>query len=606
MTTYSDVSVSALIACAALLSAGYCYVCWAAGRLLTLKTYASSSFILAFALGHVTVAVLLQLVVTFGFLTVQVVGPMLVAIALLGTWCARPWRQRFNFVGLLPQNLLCFVLVIGTGIMLLLLLVASFSPPGTDGAAYYMAQPKLMAALGFYKPLPAFESFAALPAIAEMPYAAMYLFGGDVIGMVASKFSMWPVLIAILLLLWQCARGLGMSKDTAWLLMAMLATSTAVTLVAWDGKTDLIGLMYLLAAVLYMPGLVSTGGSRANTLLFGVMAAAAVMSKFSYALILPFVLGVPLLLLWRHEPKKLAGIAALAAAGAILAFLLGWWTKNWMLFSDPFVPIARLRESTPKFSLDQVWFNAEYTSWIAWTFPLAATFGKYPMQHGGISPMWLMLLPALWMKPWQSDGGRKALYLALGSLAALAAWVLLRPSVIAPRYFLPALVLPCLLLALGYQQWCEKRKAYAYIALSAVLVLLFMHVKSTHKAARYSAGAFYLSIKGTSKTAPLLDLVKRLEADPRPQPKILLLSYVTEALPSRMLTSFMIYSNIKPNEKVLDFALREKVDYILYSPNTHKRTDIDLPPPPGLKVEKTIYIDGVYSLYVLRRDTNDF
>ena len=590
-----------LVTYAALLTAAYCYICWTAGRLLTAAVDLKPDAILAFALGHAVVAVLLQWAAVLGFFTVYVVAPMLLAIAVFDAWRARPRRVPFPLIELLPRSALSLGLVTGVAAMLALLLVAAFSPPGTDASAYYMAQPKLIAALGFYRPLPAFESFAALPAIAEMPYTVMYLLGGDAVGMVASKFSMWPVLGAILGLLWKCARGLGLSRDAAWLMMVMLVTSTAATLVSWDGKTDLIGLMYLLAAVLWMPGLLSSGESRAASFLFGVMAAAAVMSKFSYALILPFVLGIPLLLLWRNESKKLFSIAVIAGAGVLLAFVFGWWGKNGMLFGDPFAPIVRFHESTPKFGLDQVWFNAEYTRWIAWTFPLAVTFGKYPMQHGGISPMWLMLLPALWLKPWQSEGGRKALYLALGSLAALAAWVLLRPSVIAPRYFLPALVFPGVLLALGYDSWMEKKKVFAYAALLAVLVMLVMHIQSTRMAARYAAGSFYASLKGKPQAAPIVDLIKRLEADPRPQPKALLLSYATEALPSRMLKTFAINTNIKLGENVFDFALREKIDYILYSPNTHKRADIDLQPPPALKVQKIVYLDGVYSLYVLHR-----
>ncbi|MBU3584562.1 hypothetical protein ICN41_11245, partial [Polynucleobacter sp. 15G-AUS-farblos] len=66
--------------------------------------------------------------------------------------------------------------------------------------------------------------------------------------------------------------------------------------------------------------------------------------------------------------------------------------------------------------------SPQNTHWILWTYPLAFTFGLYPMQHGGISPIWLVLLPALWMRPWRNSEGKKALYLALGGVMGIIIW----------------------------------------------------------------------------------------------------------------------------------------------------------------------------------------
>jgi hypothetical protein len=48
-----------------------------------------------------------------------------------------------------------------------------------------------------------------------------------------------------------------------------------------------------------------------------------------------------------------------------------------------------------------------------------------------------------------------------------------------------------------------------------------------------------------------------------------------------VLKIYAIYSAIKASEGEWDFALKEKVDYILYSPNIHKRTAIEPSLPPG-------------------------
>jgi 4-amino-4-deoxy-L-arabinose transferase-like glycosyltransferase len=434
-----------------------------------------------------------------------------------------------------------------------------------------------------------------------MPYAVMYAFGGDAVGLVASKFSIWPVFLAILSLLWRCARRLGLSADAVWLFVAFGATSTAVTLTAWDGKTDLIALMYALGAVLWMPGLVSSQPDQRQFFLFGFMSACAFMAKLPYALVLPFCLGILLLFLWWKHWPILLRILIISGVAACLAFTLGWWAKNFFVFGDPFAPILTLRAGTPRFNLEQVWFDANNIKWILTTYPLALTFGLYPMQHGGISPIWLMLVPTLWMRPWQSESGRKALYLGLGGVAGILAWAVLRPSVIAPRYFLPALLLPGLILVAGYERWLSERRAWAAAVLVAVMALVTLHVEYVSTVYRYVTLPFVSALKGGVGTTPALDRARRLASDPRPNVKVFLLSYSSEFLPSHMLTSFLPYRSIKKNKNALEWALREKVDYIVYDPITHKRGDLDVPPPPGLLVEKLEFAPNVYYLYVLTR-----
>jgi len=582
----------------------YAVTAWCAGRLFSWKAEAQQSLVLTFALGHAVLAIMLQLVAVAGLLRWPAVVALFAALV-IGSLLLVPLRlRRFDLTELLPRSLLSRILACGVVVLAFGLLAASFSMPGTDALAYYMAQPKLMAATGSYTLLAAYESFGVLPAIAEMPYAALYLWGGDTLGFVSAKFSMWPVLLAILALLWQSAKAVKATTDSAWVFVAFAITSSAVTLVAWDGKTDLVGLMYLLAALLYMPGLLSPSLIRREIFLFGFLAACAVMAKLSYALILPFVLGIPLVGIWWKDPKKLWTIALIAAAAVVCAFVLGWWLKNGILFGDPFAPFLRMRETTPKFDVDQVWFNAEYTRWIVRTYPFAVTFGKYPMQHGGISPMWLMLVPALLMKPWQSEGGRKALWLAAGSVVALCVWVLLRPSVIAPRYFFPALLIPGLVLILGYQLWMEKKPALAWLAALAVCLLLGFNIQSTRLAFLNFTEPLVAALKGNLSVAPLLSRMRYLDSDPRSNVRVLLLSYSSEVLPSRMLTSFYTRNDLNKDENVWSFVMREKIDYIVYDPMTHKRPDVEGGPPAGLSVKPITFAAGAYYLYAIARPSD--
>ncbi|MBU3584548.1 hypothetical protein ICN41_11175, partial [Polynucleobacter sp. 15G-AUS-farblos] len=219
-----------------------------------------------------------------------------------------------------------------------------------------------------------------LPFIAEIPYALMYAFGGDTIGQISSKLSIGPIFLTILALLWQIGRRLGLSLTASSFLIAAGATSTCITYLAWDGKTDLIGLMYALIAIRHTPGLIASEKLETNAILFGLFAACAVMAKMSYALVLPFVLGTPLVLLWKGQPKKLFQICIWSLLPCLIAFTLGWWIKNAVIYQDPFAPFLQFQATTPSFPLGQAWMSPQNTHWILWTYPLAFTFGLYPMQ----------------------------------------------------------------------------------------------------------------------------------------------------------------------------------------------------------------------------------
>ena len=254
MTIFSNFSILLLALNAAGLVAVYALTAWGVGRLFNWGGESRPGVVPTFVLGHAALAIMLQLIAVAGMFRLAGVIALFAAVAISGLLRVSLRMCWPDLSQVLPHSLLSRVLASGVMLLLLFLLVDSFSLPGTDALAYYMAQPKLMAVTGSYTLLANYESFGVLPAIAEMPYAVMYLLGGDTLGFVAAKFSMWPVLLATLALLWQSAKAVKATTDSAWVFMAFAITSSAVTLVAWDGKTDLVGLMYFLAALLYMPG----------------------------------------------------------------------------------------------------------------------------------------------------------------------------------------------------------------------------------------------------------------------------------------------------------------------------------------------------------------
>lgn len=593
----SDLPFGVLAAGSLALATIYSIVCMAWGHLITRKLGDEVDWSTSFAMGHAALGIILQLIAVAGFFKWYGLLPLAGVAVFVASSFGRMGGTLVGLrAGLLPRRPLTALVALLVCVLSVLLLVNTASYPGTDALAYYMAQPKLFAATGRYIPLPAYETFSVLPAVSEMAYGVMYVFGGETIGQLAGKMSIWPILMATLSLLWQIGRRLGLSSDAAWLLVVVGATSSAITLVAWDGKTDLVALMYALVALRWLPGLISVEADRRSLLAFGAMASCAVMAKLSYALILPFALGVPLLFLWWKSPKAILKILLWAGLAALLAFIFGWWIKNYALYGDPFAPILSLRGSTPKFTLEQVWFDPINTKWIVTTFPLAVTFGLYPMQHGGISPMWLILLPVLWGRPWRSEGGRKALYLAVAGLLATSAWAILRPSVIAPRYFFPALLWPCFLLAFGFDQWLKNRRALARMAQLATIVILALHIQYAASVIRYVVRPFVSALRGTVGVVPLRDRSVRLAALPERDTRCLLLSYSSEPLPFHYLTDYQARVPAPSVENIFHWVSRNNVNCILYDPFTHKRADLEADPPPDVVVEKIEFLPKTYYL----------
>src|SRR5262249_35418976 len=140
--------------------------------------------------------------------------------------------------------------------------------------------------------LPGYESFSDIWTIAEIQIAAIMMFASD---FAAKALPFWHAIFAAFLL-WGAARAAKLELRGCILVVAMLFTSSAVTLIVWDGKTDLVALPIGLA-VLIVAALKDDAHPKRQSLLVGLVAGAAVAAKLSY---LP-ILGVGILVIscWR-------------------------------------------------------------------------------------------------------------------------------------------------------------------------------------------------------------------------------------------------------------------------------------------------------------------
>jgi len=343
--------------------------------------------------------------------------------------------DRLRTAGPAGQSLalLTLLLVLGYGA------AALVRPPMGDAEAFYLVYPKIMAATGLLEPMPGpYHAFSTIGLPLELHYAALMTLAGTP----AAKLVIWPVGLACAVLLMEIVGACGGGWLARTLAATMLFTSQTFTLYLTDGKVDNVAAALGLAACAWVLGS-RAGPLGRDGLLIGFLAGAAAVAKFTYVPTLGLTMVI--LVMWRihvgipdrsdawRETLRTGAAGAVAASVAWFPQLL----KNAVLFGAPLAPFLGTGQDN---WLEQVWFSAADTRYIVLTYPLALVFGRYPMQGGGLSLLILAFAPLVcFMARPRTISPLVAVTSA--AVAGTVVWVVLRPSVIAPRYFLTTLLL---------------------------------------------------------------------------------------------------------------------------------------------------------------------
>jgi hypothetical protein len=396
-------------------------------------------------------------------------------------------------------------------LVLLLIARAALSAPTGDAEAFYFTYAKIIAASGTLGEMPGlYAPFSQIGLLGEFHIAALL----TVAGLPAAKLTVWTAALAAGVELTSLCAAAGVTARGRWIALAVLFTSTAFTNHLWDGKVDVFAAAFGLGAV---RAIVQANASRAGLFCAGLLAGFACVSKFSY---IPTLLSALVLLLaWTLWPaglrkawKSLAA-AAIFIGGGFAAAWLPHVVKSSIVFGLPLAPFVGGADTS---WMQQVWFDARDTLWIVATYPLALTFGRYPMQSGNVSFVLLALAPlTMFLK---REGWWHQSILAQCTAAGLAGiliWLIFRPSVIAPRYFFAnlALLIPVVARAgeLAYKSGGHGQllgSAMSLTMLSAIAFTAYPHVLSLRSAlvtSREAPGC----VLASPYCAPLLEINAR-------------------------------------------------------------------------------------------------
>ncbi len=349
-------------------------------------------------------------------------------------------------------------------------------PPKGDAAAFYFVYPKIIAATGLLEPMHGpLRFFSAIGLPVELHYAALMVLADEH----AAKLLMFPIALSVGVMLAGIVRLCGGGVVAVSMSWAMLFSSYTFHHYIFDGKVDLAAAAFGLAAVYWLL-LGRTSKLSAAYVAAGWFAGLATVAKFSYFLVLGVSLSV--LLIWQLGVNRPQGIKFGAVAkklvrlGAVMAFaaVFAWLPqliKNSVFFSAPLAPFVG--DQGGGNWLNQVWFSPEATTKILLTYPFALVFGRYPMQGGGLSFLFLAFLPfVFWLERPLSWRRSTTTAVTVAAFAAVIAWMLLRPSVIAPRYILAPLLMFVPILAIAVETVLCRRSSQRLLRTGVALSVM--------------------------------------------------------------------------------------------------------------------------------------
>ena len=171
--------------------------------------------------------------------------------------------------------------------------VSALHPALGDSVAFYLPWSRVIADTGRVIRLSGYEAFSDIWTIAEIQIAAIMMVSND---FAAKSLPFWHAVFAAVLLWGGQARLASLGPRGCILIVVMLFTSSAVTLITWDGKTDLVALPIGLAALI-IAALKTNEFNKRQSLVVGLLTGAAVAAKMSYIPILG--VGIVFLSCWR-------------------------------------------------------------------------------------------------------------------------------------------------------------------------------------------------------------------------------------------------------------------------------------------------------------------
>jgi hypothetical protein len=425
----------------------------------------------AFLMGAGVVTIIWTILLSLSVFKLQIIAGILtlclVSAVVFGREFAYGTKNNLKLIWIdfIDESLFWKIVIILALFMIFQRGLACLKPlhPLGDASAFYMVLPKLFAYLERLSLLGGYGRAMTLGLHGELHFAALMSMGSDWM----AKLFTWYIGMACTLVLAGLAGLAGAGRRGQWIVVSMMFTSSAFTLLIGDGKVDIFAAAMGIAAFFW----VFLSGSEADgrpQLATGMFTGFAIVAKISYA---PSILtSIVLIILWQNLIRvgrvnfdasnlKILGVKFLWFALGLNLPIAAHLLKNWTLFAEPFAPFYFLKGNPFEGTwTSQTWYSPKVIKKIILTYPLALTFGRYPMQYGTMSATMLAFIPlVLLVRRSKKFMMRPMFQMTVLGLLGLLIWKLFRPGVFAPRYILYTLLL-LIPLAAGCAEFVSKNK----------------------------------------------------------------------------------------------------------------------------------------------------
>jgi len=429
----------------------------------------------------------------------------------------------------------------GIAIFTLLFCLAGVTSLGAplleDAANFYMTQPKVVADTYHYPVIPFKDVYYGGGFQGEMNHAVFMSLGSADAGRIFD----WPTTLAgSALLLALCSR-LGIKRRGQWIALAMVVTSSLINTLLGKGKIDLFPIAMGLGAYYWM-----THKDLAANRLIGLLAGFSVLGKMVYAVtLLPSLI---LMLIWHHFQGDQAEIKLKTRFLGLIrnGFELGIWGAftilplgiyNLVLFHNP----LQMNSLSQSF-LGWGFYSSFVPAHIYITYPLYVTYGRIRHgQLGNLSVLVLLFVPLVVLIPRPKSWKNSLLtVVTLSALLAMFIYVILYPTIIAPRYFGSCLFLFIPLAARAAESitYLESRSRWLTFA-----VLASLYIVMTATFIENTQGGYYDSFFFTKTISYLKGDIPRCGLESWAAPRCRALSIVNEQADKGDRVLYNLYHN---------------------------------------------------------------
>ena len=445
--------------------------------------YFVSAIFFLFGLG--ALAQLWTLLALAGLMRMELVGPVVVAMAIVAVLRAAGraalLRRRVTMLLSALSNERCGIrlLAIAVAPWMAFGLISFGRPMSGDSLALHMLIPKMVAASGALDTqwFQSANEFYGL--LGEMSYAALMLLANDD---AAQVFTWIASLAGAMVLVGICDRaGLGLRGKV--FALAMMFSSTAVLAWIGEGKIELFASSLGLAGIsLLVPFRSGAPIARRDLVVAGLLVGFAITCKLILGLCLAIMAAI--LLGWKLSVEVFDSVRARSSLGGalVVATLISAWifgsflllgivphlVKNGVLLGMPFAPLTFGAQQRQLF-VDERWYGPETVAHIRLLYPFVLTFGEYFAQYGQLSAMVLGCLPlALFLRRPERLALSSLTAISVAAFAAVAIWAAIYGDKVVTRYFLPALLLCIPLAARAAERATDRSFRPRYLSIAVI------------------------------------------------------------------------------------------------------------------------------------------